>query len=317
MYNISKYQIIFEAEKMQFLQEEIEELKEKKHAVILAHYYVPDDVQEVADYIGDSFFLSKKAKETDAKIIVFAGVRFMGESAKILNPEKKVLMPDLNADCPMAHMATVAKIEEMRAKYDDLAVVCYINSTAELKTHSDVCVTSSNAVKIVKKLPNKNIFFVPDKNLGYYVSTQVPDKNFILNRGFCPRHESIRVEFVQKAKQEHPNALFLAHPECPKEVLAMADYIGSTSGIINYATKSDAKEFIIGTEDGVMYELELNNPDKKFYPTMSDQYCVNMKKVSLEKLRNCLRDESNEVFVDGDIARKSVKVLDRMLELAK
>ncbi len=302
---------------MEFLEDEIERLKKEKNAVILAHYYVPDEVQEIADYIGDSFYLSKKAKETDAKIIVFAGVRFMGESAKILNPQKKVLMPDITADCPMAHMATVAKIKEMRAKYDDLAVVCYINSTAELKTYSDVCVTSSNAVKIVKKLPNKNIFFVPDKNLGYYVGTQVPEKNIICNNGFCPRHESIRTEFVKQAQKEHPNALFLAHPECPKEVLAMADYIGSTSGIINYATSSPAKEFIIGTEDGVMYELKTKNPDKKFYPAMSDQYCINMKKVSLEKVRNCLRDENNEIFVSDDIREKSVKVLDRMLELAK
>lgn len=301
---------------MEYMEDEILRLKKEKHAVILAHYYVPDEVQEIADYIGDSFALSKKAVETDAKIIVFAGVRFMGESAKLLNPDKKVLMPDYTADCPMAHMASVKTIEAIRSQYDDVAVVCYINSTTELKAASDVCVTSSNAVRIVKKLPNKNIFFTPDKNLGYYVSTQVPEKHFILNDGFCPRHDSIRPDVVKAAKEKYPQALFLAHPECPKDVLAMADYIGSTSGIIQYASASTAQEFIIGTENGVMYELQTKNPDKLFYPAMEDQYCINMKKVTLEKVRNCLRDETNEVHVDAEIGRRAVRVLDKMLELA-
>lgn len=302
---------------MEYIEDEILRLKKEKQAVILAHYYVPDEVQEIADYIGDSFALSKKAVETDAKIIVFAGVRFMGESAKMLNPDKKVLMPDRTADCPMAHMASVKTIEEVRQQYDDVAVVCYINSTTELKAASDVCVTSSNAVRIVKKLPNKTIFFTPDKNLGHYVSTQVPEKQFILNDGFCPRHDSICTDVVQAAKKKHPQALFLAHPECHKEVLALADYIGSTSGIIQYASASPAQEFIIGTENGVLYELQTRNPEKVFYPAMEDQYCINMKKVTLEKVRNCLRDETNEVHVDAELSRQAVRALDNMLKLAQ
>ena len=198
-----------------------------------------------------------------------------------------------------------------------MAVVCYVNSTAAVKAASDVCVTSSNAVKIVKKLPQKNIFFTPDKNLGHYVSTQVPDKQFIVNQGFCPRHDTVDPDYVETVQAAHPKALFLAHPECRKEVLALADYVGSTSGIIDYAGASDAKEFIIGTEGGVFYELETRNPDKVFYPAMEDAYCINMKKVTLEKVRDCLRDETNEVFVDDHVAGKAVRALERMLELAK
>lgn len=235
----------------------------------------------------------------------------------MLNPEKKVLMPNATASCPMAHMADVKTIEKVRSQYDDLAVVCYVNSTAAVKAVSDVCVTSSNAVKIVRKLPNKHIFFTPDRNLGHYVSTQVPDKHFILNDGFCPRHDTVDPAYVKQVQAAHPQALFLAHPECRKEVLALADYVGSTSGIIDYAGKSDAKEFIIGTEGGVFYELETRNPGKTFYPAMEDAYCINMKKVTLEKVRDCLRDETNEVRVDPDVAGKAVRSLERMLELAK
>jgi quinolinate synthase len=216
----------------------------------LAHYYVPDDVQGVADYIGDSFYLSKIAKNIDADLIVFAGVSFMGESAKILNPKKKVLLPDRYADCAMAHMASVDKVKKMREQVEDLAVVCYINSTAELKAVSDVCVTSSNAVEIVKKLSNKNIFFIPDGNLGAYVASKVPEKNIICNDGYCPIHRKISVNLVIETKRAHPNALFLVHPECSEEVTNLADFVGSTSEIIKFATNSEAKEFIIGTENG-------------------------------------------------------------------
>ena len=193
---------------------DILKLKKEKNAVILAHYYVDEDVQEVADYVGDSFYLSKIATKVDQDIIVFAGVEFMGESAKILNPEKMVLMPEPGADCPMGHMATKEEILKMREQYDDLAVVCYINSTAELKTYSDVCVTSSNAVKIVKNLPNKNIFFIPDQNLGRFVAKQVPEKNVILNKGFCPRHVAITEYMVVETKKKYPQAKLAAHPEC-------------------------------------------------------------------------------------------------------
>ena len=212
---------------------EILKLKEEKNAVILAHYYAPDEVQEIADYVGDSFYLAKIAKKSTADIIVFCGVQFMGESAKILNPNKKVLMPDVTADCPMAHMVAQGKIAEMRSKYPDLAVVCYINSTAQLKAQSDVCVTSSNAISIVKALPNQNIFFIPDKNLGGFVAQRVPEKNIILNDGYCPVHAQITAGEVKAEKEKHPNALVLTHPECEPEILMLSDYIGSTSGIID------------------------------------------------------------------------------------
>lgn len=295
----------------------IKQLKEEKNAAILAHYYVNADVQEVADFIGDSFYLAKKASETDADKIVFAGVEFMGESAKILNPNKHVYMPDAHADCPMAHMVTIENIKKMREKYDDLAVVCYINSTAEIKTYSDVCVTSSNAVKIVNKLPNKNIFFIPDQNLGSYVATQVKDKNIILNSGFCPRHHIMTKEDVLNAKKEHPNALVAVHPECKPEVLEEANYIGSTSGIIDYIVGNNAKEFIVGTVDGVYATILKQAPDKKLYNVVRTQVCPNMKLNSLEKIINVLETGENEVFLDEEFMNKAKAPLERMLELAK
>lgn len=295
----------------------IKQLKEEKNAVILAHYYVNADVQEVADFIGDSFYLAKKASETDADKIVFAGVEFMGESAKILNPNKHVYMPDAHADCPMAHMVTIENIKKMREKYDDLAVVCYINSTAEIKTYSDVCVTSSNAVKIVNKLPDKNIFFIPDQNLGSYVATQVKDKNIILNSGFCPRHHIMTKEDVLNAKKEHPNALVAVHPECKPEVLEEANYIGSTSGIIDYIVGNNAKEFIVGTVDGVYATILKQAPDKKLYNVVKTQVCPNMKLNSLEKIIHVLETGENEVFLDEEFMNKAKAPLERMLELAK
>ncbi|MDD3362027.1 MAG: quinolinate synthase NadA [Hespellia sp.] len=299
------------------LAEEITKLKQEKNAVILAHYYVPGDVQEIADYVGDSFYLSKVATKLENQTIIFAGVEFMGESAKILNPEKRVFMPDATADCPMAHMIEIKDIEKVRAEYPDVAVVCYINSTAETKTYSDVCVTSSNAVKIVKKLPNKNIFFIPDQHLGSYVAEQVPEKNVILNPGYCPRHHAITVDAVRAAKNEHPQAKLLAHPECPKEVLEEADYIGSTSGIIDYATMHDDQEYIIGTVKGVFHELQKKNPNKRFYTISGGQVCLNMEKVTLEKVKMCLETECNEVFVSEEVRRKAMAPLTRMLEMAK
>lgn len=299
------------------LTEEIKQLKEEKHAVILAHYYVSDEVQELADYIGDSFYLSKVARETDAEVIVFCGVAFMGESATILNPDKKVLMPDATADCAMAHMVQLERIEELRRTYPDLAVACYINSTAEIKTHADVCVTSANAVKIVKALPNEHIFFIPDGNLGRYVAEQVPEKHLLLNDGYCPIHAAITATEIQKAKQEHPDAKFLAHPECPKEVLDEADYIGSTSGIIQFVKKDEGKEYIIGTEVGVFYELEKNNPDKRFYTLRKKPICQDMKRITPEKIKEVLEKESNQVVVSEERRRKALAPLQRMLELGK
>ena len=297
--------------------EEIQALKKEKNAVILAHYYVEPQVQEIADYIGDSYYLSKVASETGAGTIVFCGVSFMGESAKALNPENIVLMPDISADCPMAHMADTETIKNMREKYEDLAVVCYINSTAELKRHSDVCVTSANAVKIVKALPNKNIFFIPDRNLAHFIADQIPEKNFIYNEGYCPTHDKMQTEEIQKAKSEHPDAKVLAHPECPKTVLQLADYVGSTSGIIKYATESKDMEFIICTEEGVSYELTQRNPDKKFYFTDTLPVCPDMKLITLKKVLHVLKTKDNEVHMDSGLAQETRRPLNRMLELAK
>ena len=299
------------------MKEKILQLKKEKNAVILAHYYAPAEAQEVADYVGDSFYLAKIAKKSTADIIVFCGVSFMGESAKILNPDKKVLMPDLTADCPMAHMVKPGQIQKMREKYEDLAVVCYINSTAELKCQSDVCVTSSNAIKIVRALPNKNIFFIPDRNLGRYVASQVPEKNIIINSGYCPIHASINVEQLKRVKAEHPNVPVLIHPECEPELLEISDYIGSTAEIIDYVANSPLDEFIIYTEDGVDYKLITDNPRKKFYYPNPHPCCADMKLNTLENILSVLEKEDNEVFVDEEVARNAWKPLDRMLELGR
>ena len=296
---------------------EILKLKKEKNAVILAHYYTPSDVQEIADYVGDSFYLAKVAQKTKADIIVFCGVRFMGESAKILNPDKKVLMPDMCADCPMAHMVSDGLIEEMRRSYDDLAVVCYINSTTELKRKSDVCVTSSNAVKIVKALPNKNIFFIPDNNLGSFVKKQVPEKNVILNAGYCPIHAKIKAEQLYEALEKHPNAMVLAHPECEQEVLAEADFIGSTADIIRYAEESCSYEFIICTEDGVDFKLTSDNPKKKFYYPEPRPCCADMKLNTPESILSVLKRENNEILISDDVILTALQPLKKMLELAR
>lgn len=313
----NRTQIKFEVVPMEKTISQIETLKKEKDAVILAHYYVNDEVQQIADYIGDSYYLAKIAKEVPQSVICFCGVSFMGESAKILNPEKTVVMPDKDADCPMAHMVDIDRIKEVREQYEDVAVVCYINSQADIKQYADVCVTSSNAQKIVSALPNKNIFFIPDENLGRYLASQLPDKNFIFNDGFCHVHKSIEKEEVLKAKQARPDALVLAHPECTLEVLALADYIGSTSGIIDYASKSDAKEFIICTEMGVFYELNQKNPDKKFYSVGHRQFCPNMKRITLEKVLKSLQELAPAVEMDEELSKKAEYPLNRMLELAK
>lgn len=299
------------------MKNKIKNLKREKNAVILAHYYAPAEVQEIADYVGDSFYLAKVAKESTADVIVFCGVYFMGESAKILNPSKKVLMPDLNADCAMAHMVLPDVIKKMRSQYEDLAVVCYINSTADLKCQSDVCVTSSNAVKIMKSLPNKNIFFIPDQNLGSYVAKQVPEKNVILNDGYCPVHMRMNSKQVLDEKKEHPNAKILSHPECDSTILSISDYVGSTSDIIKFAKDSEEKEFIICTEVGVDYQLFKDSPDKKFYFPNPRPCCNDMKLNTLENILSVLEKEDQVVIVDEEVRKKALLPLDRMLELAK
>lgn len=299
------------------LKEQIQKLKQEKNAVILAHYYAPDEVQEVADYVGDSFYLAKVAKDTAADIIVFCGVSFMGESAKLLNPEKKVLMPDATADCPMAHMVAPGRIAQMRERYEDLAVVCYINSTAALKAESDVCVTSSNAVRIVRALPQKNIFFIPDKNLGAFVAKEVPEKNVILNDGCCPIHAAITAEAVLECKAAHPAAEVLSHPECEAEVLALSDYIGSTAEIIAYAQRSARRTFIVCTEEGVQHQLVRDNPEKEFYFPTPRPCCVDMKRNTLARLLHTLETETDEIVLTDIDTERALAPLDQMLTLAR
>ena len=297
--------------------ETIKRLQKEKDVVILAHYYVDGEVQEIADFVGDSYFLAQKAVDTPQQNILFCGVSFMCESAKILNPDKKVIIVDEYADCPMAHMVDAGRIKEVRQQYEDVAVVCYVNSTAEIKAESDVCVTSSNAVRVVKALPNKHIFFIPDNNLGKYVAENVPEKQFIFHDGFCHVHTSISAADIKEAKRLYPEAPVLSHPECTSEVLALSDFIGSTSEIIDFASKSDQDRFIICTEMGIFYELQQKNPEKKFYSVGHRQFCPNMKKITLEKVERALETMEPEVVVDEGLAVRANKSLSRMLELAR
>lgn len=287
----------------------------REDALVLAHYYVPDAVQAAADFVGDSFALARKAKESEKKVIVFCGVSFMGESAKILCPEKEVYLPAPDAHCAMADMASEEEIEKMRASVPDLAVVTYVNSSARLKALSDVIVTSSNAVKVVSRLKEKNIYFIPDKNLGAYVAAQLPEKKFYLGWGCCPIHNATTAAEVRAAQAAHPDALLLVHPECPEEVRSLAAYIGSTAGIISYAERSDAKEFLVGTEAGTLYELRRRCPEKKFYVTRGDFLCEDMKKITPEALERVFRGEGTPVEVPADVAEKAAVALNRMLEL--
>ena len=302
---------------MSSLEKEIEKLKREKNALILAHYYAPAEVQALADDVGDSYYLAQKAVCTDAKVIVFCGVGFMGESVKILNENKTVLMPDMNADCPMAHMAQVEKIQKMRQDYEDLAVVCYINSGAALKCVSDVCVTSSNAVKIVRSLPQHNIYFIPDRHLGQYVAEMVPEKNIILNDGYCPIHASLLAEEVVNVKKKHPEAKVLAHPECNDGVLALADYVGSTQHILEYAHKSEHDAFIVCTEVGIDHALTKQNPGKRFYYPEKPMCCIDMKYNTAEKVLRVLQTGENEVKVAEEVKDGALAALRKMLEVAK
>ena len=299
------------------LLQEIARLKKEKNAVIVAHYYQIDEVQEIADMVGDSFALSKYCATTDADTIVFCGVSFMAESAKILSPEKTVLLPKATAGCPMADMITADDVRELKEMHPNAAVVCYVNSSAETKAECDVCCTSSNALKIVNSLEEKDIIFIPDKNLGSYVAKQVPDKNIILFDGYCYTHNKITVDDLEQVRKAHPDAILAIHPECPKEVVEKADFVGSTSEIINYCTKSNERKFIIGTEMGILYELKNKNKDKEFYLLTPRFVCPNMKKTTIESVFEALKNNINETFVDEDIRIKAKKSLERMLELAK
>ncbi len=298
------------------MNEKICRLKQEKDVVILVHYYVDGAVQEIADFVGDSYALAKLAAETKHKNILFAGVSFMGESAKLLNPDKHVYMADLTAGCPMADMVTAEQVRTIRKKNPDAAVVCYVNSSAEVKAESDVCVTSSNAVKVVKKLTQNQIYFIPDSHLARFVAKQAPEKEFIYHNGYCPTHRSIERNLLLEAKQKYPNAPVLAHPECAEDVLELADYVGSTTEIIRFA-----KEYIIATETGVFYQLEKENPDKRFYPVISTQVCPDMKKVTMEKIANVLENMGSEscpeVILDTQIMERAARPLEKMLEMAR
>ena len=299
---------------MNELSEKILKLKKEKNAIILAHLYQIPEVQEIADYVGDSYYLSQVARDAKEDLIIFCGVKFMAESAKVLSPDKTVILPAPNAGCPMADMAEVEDVEEMIKKYPDAFKVCYINSSYEVKALCDASVTSSSALNIMNNIPNKQILFLPDQNLGGYIAEFFPEKEFILWRGFCPTHHRITAEDVLNAKQEHPNVKVLAHPECSKEVRELSDYLGSTSGIINYATKCEDNEFIIATEEGVLHQLQKKNPNKKFYfPEM--MVCPNMKKTTLQDIYDALDGKREEVVLDEEIRQKALTSLENMHKL--
>lgn len=298
------------------IQNEVLRLKKQKDICILAHSYQGREIIEVADFVGDSYALSVKAKTVPNKIVIMCGVRFMAETVKLLSPEKTVILSNENAGCPMAEQFEKDEIEYLKNKNENLCVVCYINTTTELKTVCDVCVTSSSAVKIVDKLDEKDILFIPDINLGTYVKNNVKDKNIQLLHGGCPVHACVTEREAIAAKEAHPNALFLVHPECVPEVVKYADYVGSTSGIMDFAKASDAKEFIIGTEQAIIETLQFECPDKSFYPLSVNITCRNMKATTLVDVLNCCKGTGGEVIdLEEETMKKARKCIDRMIEL--
>lgn len=299
------------------LVEKIKELKKKKNAVVLAHCYQNVEIDEVADFVGDSLYLSRRANETDADIIVFAGVYFMAQTAKILSPEKKVLLPRLESGCRMADMIDLEQLREFKSKHPDIPAVCYINSTAEVKSECDMCCTSSNAVKVVQSMGEKEILFLPDTYLGKWVESKLENVKVTTYPGFCPTHLQIKPNDILEARQKYPDAKVLAHPECHQEVVKLADYVGSTTGIMKYAVESDCGTFIIATEKGVVERLERDYPDKKFILIKNNVICPNMKWHTLQDIYNALDREQHEITVDEDIAKKAVSCINRMLEISK
>ena len=298
------------------IQNEILKLKKEKDICILAHCYQTPDIVEIADFVGDSFALSVEASKVKNKTVIMCGVRFMAETVKILSPEKTVYLANSDAGCPMAEMMDKELIEQVKQQYPDYTVVAYINTTSELKTVCDVCVTSSSALKICNSIDNDKILFIPDRNLGSYIAKQMPNKEFKLLSGGCPTHARMSASDVKKAKAEHPNALFLVHPECVEEVVEMADYVGSTTGIMNYAKNSDAKEFIIGTENSIVSHLQLSCPDKMFYPLSNDLICHNMKITTIVDVLNCVKGISGEeIVLDEDVRLGAKRCIDKMIEL--
>ena len=296
---------------------EINRLKKEKNAVILAHCYQNVEVDEVADYVGDSLYLSRMASKTDADIIIFAGVYFMAQTAKILNPSKKVILPDINAGCDMADMINLKQLREFKTQNPEIPVVCYINSTAEVKSECDICCTSSNAVQIVDSLNAEKVLFLPDKNLGRWVEKQLKNVEVITYDGYCPIHNNYSPDSIEKTKNKYPKALVLAHPECREEFLDKADYVGSTTGIMNYVKNSPEKEFIIATESGVIERLQRDYPQKLFR-NIDDKpaVCKSMKLLNIAEIYNALKNETPEIHVDKEIAEKALKCIQRMLDVS-
>ncbi len=300
--------------KKETLIEEIKKLKEQKRAIIMAHNYQTEEVQDIADFVGDSLELSRKAAEVEAEIIIFCGVHFMAETANILAPGKKVILPDLKARCPMADMVTGSDLRWMKAKLPGKRVVAYVNTTAEVKAETDVCCTSANAVKVVSSLPDEEIIFVPDRNLAVYVSQKTGKKLHIWD-GYCPIHEDIRPKHIEKMKKKYPQAEVWAHPECRPEVLCLADRVLSTGQMIKEAPKSEAREIIVATETGILHRLQKENPGKKFYPARRRAVCRNMKRISLKKVYRALLLEQPEVIVEESIAIKAREAINQMVQI--
>ena len=293
------------------------DLKQKKNAIILAHSYQNIEIDEVADFVGDSLYLSQKAKETKAEIIVFAGVYFMAQTAKIISPDKKVLLPNLDAGCLMADMINLKQMIEFKEKYPEIPVVCYINSTAEVKAKCDICCTSSNAIEIVKSLNVPRVLFVPDANLGKYVESQLNGVEVITYNGCCPVHDNITVEEILNIRKKYPNAKVLIHPECKTSVSELGDYIGSTSGIIDYVKNSNDRQFIIVTEKGVVDRLKRDYPEKEFILISNNMLCESMKLTTLEQILYSLENEVNEIVMDDKTVELSAGCIERMLKVSK
>lgn len=302
---------------MNELVEKIKKLKKEKNAVILAHCYQNVEIDEVADYVGDSLYLSQRANETNADIIVFAGVYFMAQTAKLLSPDKKVLLPRMESGCRMADMIDLEQVKEFKSLHPNIPVVCYINSTAEVKSECDMCCTSSNAVKVVESMGAKEILFLPDTYLGKWVEAKLGNIKITTYPGFCPTHLQIKPKDILEAREKYPNAKILAHPECHQEVVKLADYVGSTTGIMKYAIESDNKQFIIATEKGVVDRLKRDYPDKEFILIKDNIICPNMKWHTLQDIYDALEKEQHEITVDAEVAKKAVNCINRMLEVSK
>jgi quinolinate synthase len=294
--------------------EKISQLKKEKNAVLLAHNYQVEDVQLIADYLGDSLELSRIAAKVEHDVIVFAGVKFMAETAKILSPDKKVLLPRLDAGCPMADMIVVDELIELKEKHKNAKVVTYVNSSVEIKAESDACCTSSNAVSVVRNIDADEVIFVPDRNLGSYVQRMVPEKKLILFEGYCYVHNRIKREEIEAMKKSFPNARVLVHPEVRTQLVDLADEVLSTSGMLTFAAKSDAKDFIVATEQGLLERMKRENPEKNFLPAFRAKICSNMKRTSLRDIYEALRHDRYEIRIEPDIAKRAVKALDQMLK---